>query len=417
MKQILFIGLALAVTSCTQSEKIIEKHFSDDKPAQKIEVQEDMDSEQMALAGEQLISTWNFMLADKVFNWSLTKDPNNKRAQFYSALLKPFMLTKGLGVRLRPYLRNNGGTEGLENNLKNLPESPLKAFLMDGTEDINNTKDIQKLLVQTRDAWNDFRKFLIANQSMSIVLNMNPSTFQDQISKNISSGCKIEENTERNVVVNCDYAHAFQKKVNAADLLALRQMAASYVLYLSIYTSYSLDGFDALAKIDNGNMTEQERNDYFEHRMPGAGQLRKDNNLSLIPNLGSDFLAAARWVVQYQQNLCPQRTSIGNNKRPGHLVDGSSFCVENVSKAEKDLQMLEATLRGPIEFVMPTKKGLKKSSQVDYMALFNKPVEDLRSLLPSSYNSCGKAVTLRDKTVGGLFPLADAEEFMIENCR
>ncbi len=416
-KRILFVGLALMITACTPTEKIIERQSSNDNPVRKIEVQDDMDAEQMALAGEQLLSVWNFMLADKVFNWSLSKDPTNKRAQFYSALLKPIMVTKGLAVRVRPYYRNNGGTKSLDKTLDTLPNSSLKTFLTDGVEDIKDLKDVQTLLVQERDAWNDLRKFLIANQTMNLVLNMNPMTFQDKVNKGMSENCKIEEDGDHNVVVTCDYAHAFEKKVNVADLLALRQMAASEVLFLSLYTSYSVDGLESLFKLDQKNLTEQQRIEYVENNLPAAAKLRKDNNLSLIPDLGSDFLTAARWVLQYQQSLCPQKTSWSSVKRPGYLVDGNDFCIYDMSKTEQDLVIFESALHGPISVVLTTKENIKKSTQVNYLALITNPVEDLRSLAPSSFNACGKAASLRDKTMGGTFPLADAEDFNIEKCR
>ncbi len=416
-KRILFVGLALMITACTPTEKIIERQSSNDNPVRKIEVQDDMDAEQMALAGEQLLSVWNFMLADKIFNWSLSKDPTNKRAQFYSAFLKPIMVTKGLAVRLRPYYKNNGGTQSLDKNIATLPNSSLKTFLLDGVEDVKDLKDIQTLLVEQRNAWNDFRKFLIANQTMNLVLNMNPMTFQDQVNKGMSDKCKIEEDNDHNVVVTCDYAHAFEKKVNVADLLALRQMAASYVLFLSLYTSYSVDGIETLLKMDQKNLTEQQRIEYVENNLPAAAKLRKDNSLSLIPDLGSDFLAATKWVIQYQQNLCPRKTTPASVKRPGYLVDGENFCISDLNKTEQDLVILESALRGPISVVLTTKENIKKSTQVNYLALIANPVEDLRSLAPSSFNACGKAATLRDKTMGGTFPLADAEDFNIEKCR
>ena len=252
---------------------------------------------------------------------------------------------------------------------------------------------------------------------MNLVLNMNPMTFQDQVNKGMSDKCKIEEDNDHNVIVTCDYAHAFEKKVNVADLLALRQMAASYVLGLSLYTSYSVDGIENLLKMDQKNMSEQQRIEFVEHELPAAAKLRKDHSLSLIPDFGSDFLSAAKWVIQYQQNLCPQSTKPSSIKRPGYLVDGESFCIKDLAKAQQDLVIFESALHGPISVVLTTKENIKKSTQVNYLALITKPVEDLRSLAPSSYSACGKAATLRDKTMGGTFPLADAEDFNIEKCR
>jgi hypothetical protein len=413
----LMAGLVLLITACTPTEKIVEKFSNRQNDGRVVEASDSMDSEQLALAGEQLVSLWNFMLAQRAFDWSLQKDPNNERAQFYSAILKPFMLTKGLATRLRPYMNNNGGTDGLDNNLKNLPNSALKTFLLDGREDIKDSTDMQNLLVQVRDAWNDMRKFLIVHQNTNLVLNMNPNTFQDSVSENMRNSCHVEEDSDNHFIVKCDYEHVFEKKVNAADLIALRQMASGHVLFLSLYTAYSVDGIDQLTELErqSGKLSEREKIEYIQNVLPNAAKLRKDNSLSVISDLGSDFLSAGRWVVQYQRQLCP-RTPHMPIKRPGYLFDGETFCIADMNKTQRDLVTLEASLHGPINIILGAKDGRQKSAKVDAFQWFRAPVQDLRAIAPASYNNCDRAQTLKDKTLGGFFVNGDAEDFMIEKC-
>ena len=253
---------------------------------------------------------------------------------------------------------------------------------------------------------------------------MNPMAFQEAISNNYRNSCKVDQDNDKNFTVICDYEHVFEVKVNAADLVGLRQLASSYVLFLSIYTSYSVDGLEKFIEANKTRtMTEQQQHEFLKNQMPLAGKLLSNHSLTTIPDLGSDYLAAARWVTQYQSQLCPtvnnpnSRLNPSKEHRPGYLFKDDQFCVKDTNKANADLNLLEMALKGPIDVVLDRKDLAPVSTKVDYYALVKNPIQDIRELAPTSYSSCGKAETLKDKTLGGTFPSGDAETFVIEKCR
>ena len=85
---ILMSTLAVCLSACTDN---------DNKSAHdgvQITANDKMDASSLADAGEQLVSPYTWMLADKVFTMALEKNATNEKAQFYRALLKPMMLPK-----------------------------------------------------------------------------------------------------------------------------------------------------------------------------------------------------------------------------------------------------------------------------------------------------------------------------------
>jgi hypothetical protein len=62
--------------------------------------------DQIVQAAELLVDPVNFSVADSLFTTALIVSPENKKAQFYKVMLKPFMLYKGILHRIRPYVRS-----------------------------------------------------------------------------------------------------------------------------------------------------------------------------------------------------------------------------------------------------------------------------------------------------------------------
>lgn len=90
---VLATSLVLALTACSEKE---------DKT--KIHADASMKADELADAGEQLVSPYTFMLSDKVFDMALEKDPSNKKAQFYKAFVKRMMVLKGIVKRIAPLM-------------------------------------------------------------------------------------------------------------------------------------------------------------------------------------------------------------------------------------------------------------------------------------------------------------------------
>ncbi len=437
----LAVGLCLGAFTLTACQG--SKNNSDSKDPIKITSQSDAD--QLVAAGEQLMSPYTFMLANKVFEIALTAAPNNKKAQFFHNFLKHWMTYKGFLTRIRPFAREYGDIKSLEATIQNIPYSPLRDFLTDGKEDIKNYEDMQTWLVSFRNALNEFRLFLRDNPDLDLVLNLNPDVFRlgasstsrencrivptkqsanpnpPQVGLPISVGSKKYEVLDGKSFVNdqndayevqCDYREILQRKFNPADALALRQAVGGYILFFTAYTSYSIAGLEnVLKKYPEQSLPKGAAMQVELENLPEFAKLRKDNNMRDFLRIGSDIVPSVRWAIAHQNELCPNGISRYPNQRPGHVF--SSICISNPTETEKTLALLEQTLKGVIRTELDIPNTNEKAvTNVDYFAWSRNPVEDLRSVAPSSYNACGKAKTLRDKTAGGVFPLGDAELFL-----
>ncbi len=410
------ILIGLASSACQNSS---DSKKNDDEQRRIVEVQRNMDSDQLAEAGEQLVMPHTFMLAQKAFDMALEKNPNNEKALLYTALLKPFMKTRGLAARIRPYVQRYGDTTEYENGIKKSPNSALKKFLLDdsGLMPISKDSDVLDFLADQTDAYEKLRKHLIAHQDTEIVFSLNllsAGLFTNQA----KDSCIVTDNPQGGFKVDCDLSEAAQVKMNRADMVVLRQMVGGYVFLLSMYTSYSLDGLeDALNSQKNNNLHGEALANYFERRMPNAGKLRADNKIVEWKNFGADFLASMRWAQQYQGQLCPKGQSVAN-QRKGYIFN-QGLCIDNNDETNRGLALLERVLAGAVEMSNSeyiTAEMNNARATIDYFAWSRNPVKDLRQLLPASYNKCGEAASLRDKTFGGIYPKGDAELFMIGKC-
>lgn len=392
----------------------------------RISANDSMDAEQLAQAGEQLVAPHTFMLADKVLDMALSKDPKNIRALFYKNFLKAPMTLKGALTRLNPFVAKYGDMNQFKSWQNQIPYSPGRDFLFDGAEDLNTTTDVQNVVVQFRKGLEDFRKFIKSNLDINLVINLNPSLFQNILQDDLSQFCVIKENTPTSVFVECDYRPLLQRQVNAADMIALSQVVTAQILEVTVYTNYSAEGVTELAikESQSGEMGPAQKQAFLEN-FSGWGKLRNDHNFGLFTEFGADLSAAWKYVVANQQTLCPDEPPTSTDpyaphfpnrkKRQGNLFD-MGLCSGMVEpQAQQLLGILDTALQGVMPMTLPTQQG-SRVFQVDAFHATKNPVQDLRSVMPASFDNCGNVTAFRDKTLGGTLPNGDADLFLGASC-
>jgi tetratricopeptide (TPR) repeat protein len=407
---LIMLSLVIAFTGCGAKKE--------DKPAEvTIQANDGMKAEDLAESGEALVSPYTFMLADRVFTMALAKDPDNKKAKFYQTFIKRMMVLKGIVSRIAPLVRAGTPEQqaDYERWKKEFPESPLRAFLMDGPEDLTKNAQIVDVLSDYQNALNDFRKFLKANPDLELTLNLNPHVFEKEISSTLANSCKWERNPgwEQNpdrlrgpITVVCDYSAAAQKKINAADVVAIRQITGGEMYLMSLYTAYDISTILEISQNQQlKKMTPPEVLSYYKS-LPSIAKIRKEQTLSLIPELGSDFSAAVKWAKQYQYRICPKGES-SRNQRPGFLFkDG--LCVNPNSKDEANLVRLDQALAGIFSApILNADEEQVDEIRTNIVGFFANPPKDLKDLLPESVDAKGRVTQWADKTFGGLFPDGD----------
>lgn len=368
-----------------------------------------MTSDELTDAAEQLLTPSQFMHADKILDLAIEKNPENLKAQFYKSFLKAFMVNEGILTRIKPLVRQYGNISEYEKSISSTPNVHLKKFLTNGKEDITSVKDIQAWFSDYQLALNDFRKFLIVNQNATLTLELNAQALEASLKDPNLYNCETLSANDNNYSFKCDITEIGHRTLTTPDLIAIRQMTAGWILYLNFYTAYSFEGIEMFKSVDlKPNTSPQEIEKLITEKMPEFGKLRKSNLLKEVVPMGSDFVNAGRWVIQYQNQICPNGTSKPQQRKGALFHEG--LCVSNSNEALRSLALVEQVLTKTMKVDFGN-QGEKV--EIDYLALVKNPVENLLSLTPATYDSCGQASTLKDSTFGGMFPNKDAEKVII----
>ncbi|NJL23796.1 MAG: hypothetical protein HC902_00510 [Calothrix sp. SM1_5_4] len=413
-------ALALMVgIGCTQKVK-------DEGPKKVvITAKAQMEAEELAEAGEQLISPTTFHLAEKVFQMVLTKDPRNQKARLYTSALKQFIVFKGVLARVRPYALKYGDEAQYQKMITDLRESPIKTWLLDGKEDIETIEQMQDLAIKYREAANEFRLFLKANPNLDLTIYLNEFVFKQVIENARARDCRVLEDSVDQVSVECDTRNSARRKMNAADVVLLRQMVGGQVLYATLLTSYSTANLEKVVKTikdidrqqESKALANAEKQAVLE-KVEGLGKLRKDHSLGLLTELGADFKGAMEWVLKYQNELCPKGHNSPENRK-GYIFEEGA-CVgtpEEKDGVQKVIGYIQQSLENGVAEVEIKDPNTQENSKTK-LAIFkwaHAPVADLRQILPVGYDECG-ATAFRDDTFGGIFVNRDANRYLVSKC-
>lgn len=407
LKSLVVLGLMTQIACESAKNKGLDLNADKNQ----VYVTASMTSNDLVEAAEQLITPTQFMTADAVLDMALEKDPTNFKAQFYKKFLASFMLNKGIMTRIKPLVRKHGNMSEYEKSINNLPDIPMYRFLANGKEDMSRVSDIQDYFSDYQIALNDFRRFLIENQDQQLTVEIS-STYLENLFK---QGDAYECSQVSEGQYACDVRNATKRKLSTPDFMAIRQMLAGQILFLNFYTAYSFEGIEVLKSLNIKDGTPQENVlNLISEKLPELGKLRNRNLLKETMNLGSDLVSAARWAIQYQNQLCPKGIET-NHQRKGHLFH-KGICVKNADESLRSLAVLEQVLSSTTKVQFPQTQS---EAEIDYMAWFKNPVQDLMTLAPKTFNSCGEATSLRDNTYGGLFVNGDADKMLVSsnNCK
>jgi len=405
---ILATSLILALTTACSNDK------RDKKDATTVKLSNQMKADELTNAGEQLVSPYTFMLADKVFDMALEKDSSNQKAQFYKLFVARMMVFKGIARRISPMVKNGSPEQKADYAkwMKEFPESPLKTFLLDGTEDIDSPLKAARVLSDYNQALNNFRVFLKKNPTMELTLNLNPHVFEKEINDELANSCTWKDVADGAVEVTCDPQGIAQKKMNSADLIALRQVTGGEMLYWSMFTAYDLTVSEQISKNENlQNMAPQEVLAYYKS-LPSLGKLNPENTLHLIPEIGSDFSASVKWYQQYQDRVCPKGAEVSNQRR-GYLFK-NGICIERSAESDKSLAAIDKILGGVFTQPIENEKGEQVDQiRVNLVGFLKNLPQDLKHFLPESVDQNGQNPRWSDPTMNGLFPDGDIKKILV----
>jgi hypothetical protein len=402
--------IAISMAACTLNERTATRERRDAEKS-KIIVNNRMTAIELADAGEQLVTPYSFMLADKTFSMALEKDPTQQKALFYKEFLKQFMVFKGIMARLKPLLVKGQSLDAYNTSIRNLPNTPIKAFLLNGQPDIHDEPSAQDFIAEYVLAINSFREFLIKNPELNFVINLNPYLYEEKIQEEWGKSCKVIKTSEQSFQVECNASEVATKKVNSADLLVLRQIAAAQILSFSFYAAYSLEGVTEIKKIANFEELPYSEQVRIIKSHPQLGTLRNAQIMHLWVDIAQDFGAGLKRAQEIQNELCPN----GFIQRPGFLFT-NGLCLPNDEKSVNERGQILAVIGQALQGTIPL-DGLKADGSeyhtiMDPLAIAKKPIADLKTLIPDQERKCDQTIALPDPTLGGVFPRGDASDFI-----
>jgi hypothetical protein len=337
------------------------------------------------------------------------------------------MALRGFGHRIKPLLDEEQKVRW-NAQIDNFPESALKAFLLDGQEDMGTEKGIQSFFDSYITAMNDMRVFMKTYSGPTLTLNANDWSWTGFISRRNAECLAMKTPNGEYLGFECPMKSAGQIKLNVADMKGLQQMYGGFQFYFSILNAYDMTGMMALAKASNPEEPMSMKETWaFLNQFKDFGTYRASSQLELVKEMGLDLISAARWAMKIQKQLCPEGEETPRN-RPGYLFH-SGFCVESKTDAEETLNLVEAILNGGLMPMVYTSAngGFEYRTELRPISFFVNPVRDLKALNPK-FKSCtiagevikfprGKyktkdsvresVIEVADATMGGIFPNAD----------
>lgn len=420
---VLVLGSLKALAAPAQSEIIDAQAIKSDLSLTPFEK-----SEHLTSLAEKLVNPQGYMFANEIIQEALILDPNNKKAQFYLALLRPQMTFKGFLKDIEPLIEKEpAAVQRFYNQYAQVKvaRSGLQNFLLNGYRPIRSEGELQKRFDKILEAQNELREHLKSNKDL-LQLNVNiVRKHKKQSPMAFWKSCRA--NKIRNFVYEltpCRFMSRRKMTIDRADIEVLQQVVAGAQISTSMLTSYSAEGTqNFFSKKEKGwNPSAEEITNYFQHQQ-GAGQLRASHKLDLVHSMGADLYAGAKWVVKMQNTLCSHR--VGQTKRPGYMFEHGICLKDQVGRTR--LRPLFALMdralnRQSVSLVAAHKKAYlgnlrRRSVPADHMTevrlltLFERPVESLKSLLPTKFNDCGEAQNLGDSSMGGLFIRGDGAQF------
>jgi len=382
-------------------------------------------SDDLADEGEAFLEKIKLNEAFGKFSEALRINPQNHRATFWRASLRPLLEFKGIARRVQALYqqatRNSGRYEAMKNDLSKSNSSIMEAFLNDGPEDIRTTEELQEWMDRLRNSIVAFRHEIrsIREAELSIAI---PSFFYS--GKQASSQCRsvgfgpVSFDGPEGA---CGGSGKSTIGVNRADLESILAGAGVYQAYLELWTAYRINSVPLMSgnqkPVDSRESAEAAVKSMFStHR---DGELRQAKPFSGIRDLSTEMIIGLKFIQDHQQELCPLGYSTPENRK-GYLI-AAGLCIQfspedkdhEGNEATRAIRMLETFLTGrPLDIVV---QGT--SAKFKAMELFENPPKNLQDLAPFVFDECGNLVKINARTSSAYFAEGDFNSLLAISTR
>ncbi len=428
-KFILLLIATLAFAACEQKskEKTIyvgkeEKSEPEQSRAEDSSVKK-VRAEKLVAAAEQLFSHVGFMYADEILDKALKADPSNRKARFYKAFLAPAMKLRGLNSRMKTLDR----TGVVQKNYEYLEQigGGLKEFFNQAAAPFNSEADAQKLLLEVYQEQEKLNAFIKDNKTW--VTRLTVPFAQDQPEAyNFENGAtgsqmirncvvtKISKDTYR--VSPCPYINMLSLRTNRGDWEAIQQSANASRVFATFALSYDPTGLLDLA---HGKFETDKQRAEKANQLQNLGKLLSPNYLAKGIEHATEVHAGMKWILENQNVACNKASNPEHVFRDGVCtsrdVEFGPYAYIKVADANENLSQSLSAEGGVLRLSKPHISGLNGQAihtlNFNALALFKRPVANLKSLVPNKFDSCGAGTDLADPTFGGMFKDGNANHF------
>ena len=375
-------------------------------------------AEMFARVGEILLSKpEGIVYANAMFEKALEANPNNGKANVYSALLAPYMKAKGFIPRFKMALPDQKFRDALIDLEKKVKNGEVKEFIdfalvmPEGVKAGSKADDIRKFI---RDEYAGEIKNSLAKLERvteGVVLEIDRSSYiQSEIKYDVCSFGSSTVNTVTGEIALGEIdqcveviSHREVKKsvkLDAYDLKALKVILKTQRTALMIASSIGLDGAEAVKKkVEKGSIKTDKDAVLALEAAPRLLKIEGSKaDIKEIFDHSEDVMNDLIDFSKIQNEICK------SSDRNSNLL--SSICVSEETAAT--VEQLLMLVVGPTPLVIGVDQDEHDVSvDVDTRALLNSNVTSLQDLLPNKFDSNGKALDVKDPTFGGVFPNGD----------
>lgn len=361
-------------------------------------------AEMYSRIGEILLSRPEGIVhAQVMFQKSLELNPNDNKANIYSALISPALTAKGFLTRFKNPSENSSETSQMIALEKKILASGVKEFidfalvLPEGKKAAKNMEDIRKFYRReyTKELGNSIDKLEnIKSDKFSVDLNI--SSYGSNKIQQSAASCILSGNE----VYNCEELQAPAKRnIDSYDLKALKIILKTEKNALTIAYSIGLEGFEeAATKLGNiEGRTDKEV----------VNAIKSQPNLLKIEGSKEDL----RQIFDHTEEVMNDLIDFTKISKEICYADNNKSNIAETCLSEAASERINEILMytvGPKAFVIGHDKNNEEVLvDVNLRALMDSKVTSLQELLPNEFDSAGKAVNVKDLTFSGIIPNAD----------
>lgn len=424
-KSLFIIPMMFALISCQQEVvvKEVKKDIVNSSSIQTKLTTKKLDTEtdsayaaKLTRVGEILINNpVGFAHAHDLFEQALTIDPNNSKALFYSAFTGILMSMEGSLKRGKKLFEDPQDYDAIIEHLQTKVKYPEFIKFVSGRSSQTEFNDYQDLkrFIQTEvvEAFEEATKKLNKiDGDVNVILTQLKTTNQ-QIQYNCEDvyedGYSYTSCDFKDEMTGISALPAKTLTLDSKDIKILASGVKGYSAVFKLYTAYSIKGQKKLSEELNAKrieldreLTEKEQIEILKN-YPEYLALERDHKMDEVVADLESIIEVGMDLEALNNQFCD------NESRGNNLIKTICFGESAREEMVKSLDYLS----GPQEVTLgQDSAGNEVKILMDLPGYLANPVEDLKSLIPSTYNEDGSVRYTSEPQLNGLFPNRDLLE-------